>query len=70
MLEELEFLSISNLNFAGYTGSKNQVRTRPKIKFVQLDLSKIKCKSTGVRKLISLSQASTEIVILQICGLL
>ena len=38
----LDFLSISNLNFAGYTGSKNQVRNRQKIKFVQLNFSKIR----------------------------
>ena len=30
---KLDFLSSSNLIFAGYTGSKNQVRTRKKIKF-------------------------------------
>ena len=35
----LIFLSISKLNFAGYTGSKYQVQTRQKIKFVQLDFS-------------------------------
>ena len=28
-----------NLIFAGYTGGKNQVRTRLKIKFVELDFS-------------------------------
>jgi hypothetical protein len=38
-LDELDFLSTSNLNFAGYTGSKNQVQTRQKIKFIQLDFS-------------------------------
>ena len=38
---ELDFLSISNLNFVGYTGSKNPVRNRPKIKFIQLDFSNI-----------------------------
>ena len=31
---KLNFLSSLNLIFAGYTGSKNQVRTRQKIKFV------------------------------------
>ena len=33
--------SISKLIFAGYTGSKNQVRNRLKIKFVELDFSKL-----------------------------
>ena len=37
----LDFKSISNSIFAGYTGSKNQVRNRLKIKFVQLYFSKI-----------------------------
>ena len=53
-LDELDFLSISNLNFAGYTGSKNQVQTRQKFEFFrnlfffefvinsQIDISKIK----------------------------
>ena len=40
-LYEPDFLSISNLIFAGYTVSKNQVRNRQKTKFVQLDFSKI-----------------------------
>ena len=31
---KLDFLSSSNLIFAGYTGIKNQVRTRQKIEFV------------------------------------
>ena len=35
----LIFLSISNLKFAGYTGSKSQVQNRWKIKFIQLDFS-------------------------------
>ena len=35
------FLSILNWIFAGYTGSKNQVRNRQKIKFVQLDFSNL-----------------------------
>jgi hypothetical protein len=30
-LEELDFLSISNLNFAGFTGSENQVQNRDKL---------------------------------------
>ena len=34
--------SISKLIFAGYTGSKNPVRNRLKIQFVELDFSKIK----------------------------
>ena len=33
--------SISKLIFAGYTGSKNQVRNRLKIQFVELDFSKL-----------------------------
>ena len=33
-------MSISNLNFAGYTGSKSQVQNRLKIQFVELDYSK------------------------------
>ena len=40
-LDELDFWSTSNLNFAGYTGSKNQVRTRPKIKFIQIHFSNL-----------------------------
>ena len=37
--DELDFLSISNSNFAGYTGSKNLVQTRQKFQFVKLDFS-------------------------------
>ena len=33
--------SISKLIFAGYTGSKNPVRNRLKIQFVQLDFSRL-----------------------------
>ena len=33
--------SISKLIFVGYTGSKNQVRNRLKIQFVELDFSKL-----------------------------
>jgi hypothetical protein len=33
--------SISKLIFPGYTGSKNPVRNRLKIKFVELDFSKL-----------------------------
>ena len=40
-LDEIDFLFISNLKFAGYTGSKNQVQTRQKIKFSQLDFSNL-----------------------------
>ena len=51
MIFELDFLSISNLIFAGYTGSKNQVWNRQKIKFknqfCELEVPKIKCRSTG-----------------------
>ena len=34
--DELHFWSLSNLNFAGYTGSRNQVWNRSKIKFIKL----------------------------------
>jgi hypothetical protein len=34
--------SILKFIFAGYTGSKNQVRNRLKIHFVELDFSKLK----------------------------
>ena len=37
--DELDFLSISNSNFAGYTGSKNLVQTRQKFQFIKLDFS-------------------------------
>ena len=37
--DELDFLSISNSNFVGYTGSKNLVQTRQKFQFIKLDLS-------------------------------
>ena len=33
--------SISELIFAGYTGSKNPVRNRQKIQFVELDFSNL-----------------------------
>jgi len=37
--DELDFLSISNSNFAGYTGSKNLVQIRQKFQFIKLDPS-------------------------------
>ena len=37
--DELGFLSISNSNFAGYTGSKNLVQTRQKFQLIKLDFS-------------------------------
>ena len=37
--DELGFLSISNSNFAGYTGSKNIVQTRQKFQFINFDFS-------------------------------
>jgi hypothetical protein len=37
--DELDFLSISNSNFAGYTGSKNLVQTRQKFQFIKLGFS-------------------------------
>ena len=46
-MDELDFLSSLNLNFAGYKGSKNQVQTRKKINFAKLDFSKLKYRSTG-----------------------
>ena len=51
LMFELDFLFISNWIFAGCTGSKNQVWNRQKIKFKnqfrELEISKIKCRSTG-----------------------
>ena len=38
-ISKLDFFSSSNLIFAGYTGSKNQVWTRQKIKFVSKSIS-------------------------------
>ena len=38
-LDELDFWFISNLNFAGYPGSKNLVQTRQKFQFIKLDFS-------------------------------
>ena len=38
--DKLQFWSISNLNFAGYTISKNQVWNRPKMEFVELHFLK------------------------------
>ena len=37
--DELDFSSISNSNFVGYTGSKNLVQTKKKILFIKLDFS-------------------------------
>mgnify|MGYP007015437578 CR=1 FL=1 len=37
--DELDFLSISNSNFAGYTGSKNLVQTRQKFQLIKLDFT-------------------------------
>ena len=37
--DELDFLSISNSNVGGYTGSKNLVQTRQKFQFIKLDFS-------------------------------
>ena len=46
LIFELDFLSILNLIFAGYTGSKNQVWNKQKIKlkihFREIQISKIK----------------------------
>ena len=38
-LDLLNFLSISNLNFAGFIVSKNQVRNKQKTQIIQLDFS-------------------------------
>ena len=38
--DELHFWSTLNLNFAGYTSSKNQGRNRPKMEFVEIHFSK------------------------------
>ena len=35
--DELDFLSISKSNFAGYTGRKNLIQTRQKFQFIKLD---------------------------------
>ena len=41
--------SILKLNFAGYTGSKNQVQNGLKMEFFKIHFSNIKCRSTGIR---------------------
>ena len=46
--DKMDFQSISNLIFAGYTGGKNSARNRLKIKFMELDFTKIKYKSIGM----------------------
>ena len=46
-LDELDFFLILNWIFTACVAWKNQVWNRPKIKFVLLDSSKIKCRSTG-----------------------
>ena len=38
--DELHFWSTLNLNFAGYTSSKDQVRNRLKMEFVEIHFSK------------------------------
>ena len=37
---KLRFLPTSNMSFAGYTGSKNQVRNSPEMEFVEIQFSK------------------------------
>ena len=37
--DELDFLSIWNLNFTGYNRQKNLVQTRKKVQFIKLDIS-------------------------------
>ena len=44
--------SISKLIFAGYTGSKNPVRNRLKIQFVELDFSKLIFQKSSTDQLI------------------
>ena len=39
--DKLDFWSILNLNFAGYTGSENQFWNRPKIKLVEFHISNL-----------------------------
>ena len=39
--DKLHFWSISNLNFAGYKGSKKQVWNRPKMEFVEIHFAKL-----------------------------
>ena len=39
--DEIHFWSISNSNFAGYAGSKNQVQKRAKVEFVELHFLKL-----------------------------
>ena len=46
-MDELEFLSILNLIFTACLACKIQLRNKQKIKFIQLDLKKIKCRSVG-----------------------
>jgi hypothetical protein len=41
-LDELDFWSISNSNFAGYTSNKNKI---PPTCFFKLDFSNIKCRT-------------------------
>ena len=38
---ELDFLSSLNLDFTGYTGSKNPIWIGPKIQFIELDFSNL-----------------------------
>ena len=59
-------MSISNSNFAGYTGSKNLVQTRQKFQFIKLDISssifqnpsadryRVYFKQTGLNKRLSI----------------
>ena len=56
-LEELDFLSVSNWNFTACVTCKIQVLNKQTIKFVQLDFSKIKCRSIegAQRNLITLA---------------
>ena len=47
--DELDFQSISNLNFTGYSRQKNPVQTGKKIQFIKLNISNwrianIKCR--------------------------
>ena len=48
-------LKFDELDFAGYTGSRNSVRNRQKIQFVKIDFSEIKYRWTGVLVLVTLN---------------
>jgi hypothetical protein len=59
-LDELDFLSILNLNFAGCTGSKNEIRPTW---FFKLNFSKIKPRSIGDKFLSNLWSGCTLVLL-------